>query len=63
MCKIRAEHEAEVEKLRGAIETIRGLCGTWRVADDVYLHLDGPDLGYADAAVQILAVIEQTEQP
>ena len=40
------------------MELIRELCAGWTVPDDVFLHLDGQDLGYADAAAQILSVLD-----
>ena len=40
------------------LEAIRRLAESWSVPDDVYLHLDGQDLGYADAAVQLLTIID-----
>lgn len=43
---------------RSQIERIRTLAATWAVDDDTYLSLDGQDLGYADAAVQIIAIID-----
>lgn len=39
------------------LRQIGELIATWAVDDDTYLHLDGQDLGYADAAVQVAAVI------
>jgi hypothetical protein len=49
---------ADANNHRRQIERIRTLAATWAVDADSYLHLDGQDLGYADAAVQIIAIID-----
>lgn len=48
-----------INEHHGLIHRIRALVATWAVDDDTYLHLDGQDLGYADAAVQITAIIDR----
>jgi hypothetical protein len=48
---------ADANEHRSHIEHIRTLAATWAVDGDTYLHLSGQDLGYADAAVQIMAII------
>ena len=59
-----ATHVLDVLRERYAVvpkrhmELIRELCAGWTVPDDVFLHLDGPNLGYADAAGQILSVLD-----
>ena len=54
---------AEAER---KLATIRLLAESWAVDDDTYLHMEScQDLGYADAAVQILAVLgvaQETQQ-
>lgn len=51
--------ERERDEANAKIAAIQELANSWRVPDDMYLRLDGPDLGYADAAVQIDAIINR----
>lgn len=47
-----------IDALESALRQVWTLVATWAVDDDTYLHLDGQDLGYADAAVQITAILD-----
>lgn len=48
------------QKLERAFGEIRALADSWAVDDDTYLHMESSqELGYADAAVQINAILDR----
>lgn len=48
----------ELESAEQKLARIKALADSWAVDDDTYLRMEScQDLGYADAAVQILAVL------
>jgi hypothetical protein len=58
MNALRRQRDASEKKLTA----IKVLADLWAVDDDTYLHMEScQDLGYADAAVQLLTILAGVE--